>query len=60
MLALIGGHVEIVRTLVHAGADTELRGSGAAGFHDKNAEDLAAAGGHDDVLAVLKAARTDH
>lgn len=34
MLAVINGHVEIVRALVQAGADTELRGSGAPGFHE--------------------------
>jgi ankyrin repeat protein len=56
MLAVINGHVEIVRMLVQAGADTELRGSGAPGFHDKNARDLAAAQGRDDVLAALDAA----
>jgi len=53
MLAVINGHVEIVRMLVQAGADTELRGSGAPGFHDKNARDLAAAQGRDDLLAAL-------
>ena len=55
MLAVINGHVEIVRALVQAGAATELRGSGAPGFHHKKAIDLAATPGHADVLNILRA-----
>ena len=56
MLAVINGRVEIVRLLVQAGADTELRGSGAPGFHRKDATDLARAQGRDDLLEALGAA----
>ena len=41
MLAVINDHISIVRLLVEAGADTRIRGSGAPGFFDKTAEDLA-------------------
>jgi len=57
MLAVINGHVEIVRMLVQAGADTELRGGGASGFHDKSAMDLAGAQGRDDLLDILSTPR---
>jgi ankyrin repeat protein len=56
MLAVINGHVEIVRLLVHAGADRGLRGSGAPGFHDKTARDLAAAAEREDLLEALGSA----
>jgi ankyrin repeat protein len=42
MLAVIAGHHRIARLLVRAGADTTIRGTGAPGFHDKTAADLAA------------------
>jgi ankyrin repeat protein len=41
MLAIIAGHPQIARALVGAGADTSIRGTGAPGFHDKTAADLA-------------------
>jgi len=41
MLAVVRGHVDVVRTLVWCGADTSLRGTGAPGFADKTALDLA-------------------
>jgi ankyrin repeat protein len=56
MLAVINGHVEIVRLLVHAGADQGLRGSGAPGFHDKTARDLAVAAEREDLLEALDSA----
>jgi hypothetical protein len=40
MLAVIAGHVAIVRLLVRAGADLTLRGRGAPGFMGKTAYDL--------------------
>jgi hypothetical protein len=43
MLAVIAGHVAIVRLLVRAGADLTLRGRGAPGFMGKTAYDLAVA-----------------
>ena len=41
MLAVIGGHHQIARALVRAGADTALEGTGAPGFAGKTAADLA-------------------
>jgi uncharacterized protein len=41
MLALIAGHAEVARLLAKAGADLSLRGTGAPGFADKTAYDLA-------------------
>jgi ankyrin repeat protein len=41
MLAVVNDHISIVRLLVEAGADTRIRGTGAPGFFDKTAEDLA-------------------
>lgn len=41
MLAVIACHTDIARLLVRAGADLRLKGSGAPGFADKTAYDLA-------------------
>ena len=41
MLALVSGHEEVARLLARAGADLSLRGTGAPGFADKTAYDLA-------------------
>jgi uncharacterized protein len=41
MLAVVNGRVPIVRALVAAGADLTIRGTGAPGFHDQTALDLA-------------------
>jgi ankyrin repeat protein len=41
MLALIAGHAEVARLLAKTGADLSLRGTGAPGFADKTAYDLA-------------------
>jgi ankyrin repeat protein len=41
MLAVVSGHVEIARLLARAGSDLSLRGSGAPGFFNKTARDLA-------------------
>ena len=54
MLAVVAGHHEIVRLLAAAGADRTLRGSGAPGFADKTALDLARARGATDLERVLR------
>ena len=41
MLAVINRHPDIARQLVDAGADLSTQGSGAPGFADKTAQDLA-------------------
>jgi len=41
MLAVVAEHAEVARLLVKAGADLSLRGTGAPGFADKTAYDLA-------------------
>ena len=41
MLAIVAGHEQIALLLAQAGADLSLRGSGAPGFADKTAYDLA-------------------
>lgn len=54
MLAVIGGHAEIARMLVQAGADRRLQGSGAPGFADKTAYDLAVARGMRELYDELR------
>jgi uncharacterized protein len=41
MLAVVAEHAEVARLLAKAGADLSLRGTGAPGFADKTAYDLA-------------------
>lgn len=41
MLALVSGHADVARLLARAGADLSLRGTGAPGFANKTAYDLA-------------------
>ena len=53
MLAVVNRHTEIVRLLVEAGAALDIRGSGAPGFADKTALDLATAQGAADVIEAL-------
>src|SRR5262245_49874630 len=53
MLAVINRHVEIVRLLVQAGADQSVRGSGAPGFADRTALDIATAQGDVEMIAIL-------
>ena len=54
MLAVVAGHAEIARMLVRAGADRGLQGSGAPGFADKTAYDLATARGMTELYDELR------
>jgi ankyrin repeat protein len=54
MLAIIAGHADVARLLVDAGTDLLARGTGAPGFADKTAYDLAVERGMLDVLAAMK------
>ena len=54
MLAVLNNHQEIARRLVAAGANRSLRGSGAPGFGDKTAYDLARERGDLELAALLR------
>lgn len=54
MLSVVAGHVDIARRLARAGADRTLRGSGAPGFSNKTAYDLALARGMHEILGELE------
>jgi len=54
MLALVAGHAEAAHLLAKAGADLSLRGTGAPGFADKTAYDLALERGMLELSAELK------
>jgi len=54
MLAVINGRAEIVCALVDAGADRSVRGSGAPGFHQKTALELATEQQRPDLVAALE------
>jgi len=56
MLAVIRDEPAIVRVLLAAGADPSIRGSGAPGFHEKTALDLAEAAGRAEIAAILREA----
>jgi ankyrin repeat protein len=58
MLALVAGHSEVAHLLAKAGADLSLRGSGAPGFADKMAFDLAVERGLLELSAELKPKQT--
>ena len=53
MLAIVAGHTGVARLLANAGADLSLRGSGAPGFSDKTAYDLAVERGMLELAAEL-------
>ena len=55
MLAVLNGRTEIVRALVDSGADRSIRGSGAPGFYEKTALELAIDQQRPDLIAALKA-----
>jgi ankyrin repeat protein len=54
MLAVIAGHEEVARLLARAGADLSLQGTGAPGFANQTASDLAAARGMEELAVELK------
>jgi uncharacterized protein len=56
MIAVVRGHTDLVRRLVDAGADTTLRGTGAPGFTNKTAIDLAIGRGDQEMTAILRSA----
>jgi ankyrin repeat protein len=58
MLAVVRGHAEVVRILVDAGADRTLRGTGAPGFADRTALDLAVARGDRELAELLSRSRS--
>ena len=53
MLAIINRHDDIADALIEAGADTNLRGTGAPGFAGKTASDLAREGGFDKLVDAI-------
>jgi len=55
MLAVIRRHVDVVRALVDAGADLTIRGTGAPGFDEKTALDLALGQDRQDLVDALRA-----
>jgi ankyrin repeat protein len=54
MLAIVAGHTEVARLLARSGADLSLRGTGAPGFVDRTACDLARERDMPDLAAELK------
>ena len=54
MLAIINGHQEIAELLIRAGADLGARGTGAPGFWDKTALDLAEERGFEEVARAIR------
>jgi ankyrin repeat protein len=54
MLAVVNGHEEIVRILAEAGADRQIRGTGAPGFWEKTALQLAEDAGREEIAAILR------
>lgn len=54
MIAIVAGHEEVAHLLVDAGADVSLRGTGAPGFADKSAYDLALERGMVELSAKIK------
>jgi uncharacterized protein len=54
MLAVIRSHADVVKVLLDAGADTTLKGSGAPGFYEKTALDLAEGINDASIVALLR------
>jgi ankyrin repeat protein len=54
MLAVVHGHVEVARSLIRAGANRGLSGTGAPGFAGKTALDLALSRGDAEIADILR------
>ena len=54
MLAVVNGHADIVRALTDAGARLDLRGTGAPGFADRTALDLALGRNDEAIVGILR------
>lgn len=57
MLAVIADHTDVVQLLVRAGASLTQRGTGAPGFHEKTALDLARARGNTQIISLLESGK---
>ncbi len=57
MLAVVNHHSDVAKELIDAGANTQLRGSGAPGFAGKTARELAEQSGLVDLADYLDKAR---
>ena len=53
MLAVVYGHTDVVEELIKAGARSDIRGTGAPGFQDKTALDLARDRGDTAMIELL-------
>lgn len=60
MLAVIATHDKVARLLVRSGADASLQGSGAPGFADKTAADLAEDAGNKRLAAYIRNGGSTH
>ena len=56
MLAVVRGHIDVVRELTKAGANLSLRGTGAPGFSGMTALDFAVARGELEMIEILQSA----
>ena len=56
MLAIVAGHAAVARIIAGAGADLRVKGTGAPGFSEKTAYDLAVARGMTELSANLERA----
>jgi ankyrin repeat protein len=59
MLAIVNHHDAIARDLAAAGADLTLRGTGAPGFFDKTAADLAEDNGQNDLAGHIRTSEAE-
>ena len=55
MLAVVRGHIDVVRKLTNAGANLDLKGTGPPGFASRSALDLAVARGDAEIVEILTA-----